>query len=133
MNSNKEVYGVAINNGSVPNINKFGTYGGDNNHSDLDAFMLGTKMPIEGSSVFVAPQNTFPFNTEVKNVYASDCKWAIGGHTLKLTSTFSNSTAFFNSMSAGAHNYGVNVDQLIYNDPFFSATLVGERAGSGGQ
>lgn len=96
---------MAINAGAVANVNTFGTYGGNNNHPDLDSFMMCTYQSIEGSTMFIANQDAFPYNAYVKNIYVSDCRWAIGGHHLRLTSTFSSKSNFISALSSGAHIY----------------------------
>lgn len=107
--STKGIYGVAVNNGSVVSVNTYGSYGGSNNHADLDSFLCGTKTKIGNAYVRLTTKSNFPFYTAtspIETIEIQDARWAIGGHNLLLNSSFSSESAFISKLSSGAKIYG---------------------------
>lgn len=101
-----QVYGVAINNGTMANINRDARgFGGTNNHSDLDSFMFGTTSSIGGCRVFLSSNSSFPFDADGTTITQAQAKWAIGGHSLRLTGNYTSKSAYINSLSSGAQIY----------------------------
>lgn len=63
--------------------------------------MMGTNSMVQSKNVFLCPGNSFPFDAGGKLIYAGDCKWAIGGFSLMLHTTFANKANFINSLVGG--------------------------------